>query len=497
MKARAVMVLGCTSGAGKSWLATALCRWYGRRGCRVAPFKAQNMSNHARLAALVDGGVGEMGSAQYFQARAAGVVPDVRMNPVLLKPEADTRSQVVLLGRVQDDLSRRPWLERAPLLWQAARSAYLSLQSEYDLIVIEGAGSPAETNLAAVDYVNTGTAKLSEASCLLVADIDRGGAFAHLFGTYRLMDSVVRQQVRGFVLNRFRGDPTLLAPGPEDLQALTGVPTLAVVPMVRDHGLPEEDAVPDNSPMGAGPHVVVVAAPHASNLDEFEPLRIAGARLTFSHDAAAIAQADWLILPGSKQTRADLNWLQHRGLADAILGHIAADRPTLAVCGGLQILGQRLEDPDACDGPLPGTEAGLSVLPLVTRFAKQKRLSRSRAQFGQLEGAWATLSNLTVDGYEIHLGRTQSDTSLLQTGMHTALVGETTGDVIGWQCGSVLGVYLHGLFENPAVLTALLGCSPRSVEPDFDRLADVIERSFVPGALEALARPRELAAASS
>ena len=184
------------------------------------------MSNHARLAALVEGGVGEMGSAQYFQARAAGVVPDVRMNPVLLKPETDSRSQVVLLGRVHDNLSRLPWLERAPLLWQTARSAYLSLQSEYDLIVIEGAGSPAEINLAASDYVNTGTAKLSEAACLLVADIDRGGAFAHLFGTYQLMDSVVRQQVRGFVLNRFRGDPALLAPGPEDLQALTGVQPL-------------------------------------------------------------------------------------------------------------------------------------------------------------------------------------------------------------------------------------------------------------------------------
>jgi adenosylcobyric acid synthase len=497
MKARAVMVLGCTSGAGKSWLATALCRWYARRDYRVAPFKAQNMSNHARLAALVDGGVGEMGSAQYFQARAAGVVPDVRMNPVLLKPEADTRSQVVLLGRVRDDLLRLPWLERAPLLWQTARSAYLSLQSEYEIIVIEGAGSPAETNLAASDYVNTGTAKLSEAACLLVADIDRGGAFAHLFGTHRLMDSVVRQQVLGFVLNRFRGDATLLAPGPKDLEALTGVPTVAIIPMVRDHGLPEEDAVPAGSPMGDGPHVVVVAAPHASNLDEFEPLRTAGARMTFSCDAAAIAQADWLILPGSKQTRADLEWLQRRGLADAILQHIAADRPTLAVCGGMQILGRRLEDPDGSDGQLPGAETGLGVLPLVTRFAKQKQLSRSQAQFGQLHGAWAALSNLAVGGYEIHLGRTQSDGSPPQTGMRAALMAETTGDIIGWQCGSVLGLYLHGLFENPGVLKALFDSPPRSVEPDFDRLADVIEQSFKPGVLDALIRPQESAAISS
>lgn len=491
------MVLGCSSGAGKSWLATALCRWYARRGYRVAPFKAQNMSNHARLATLGDCGVGEMGSAQYFQARAAGVPPDVRMNPVLLKPEAETRSQVVLLGRVHDDLSRRPWLERAPLLWQAARSAYLSLQSEYDLIVIEGAGSPAETNLAASDYVNTGTAKLSGAACLLVADIDRGGAFAHLYGTYRLMDAVVRQQIRGFVLNRFRGDPTLLAPGPEDLQALTGVPTLAVIPMVRDHGLPEEDAVPDSSPTGTGPRVVVIAAPHASNLDEFEPLRAAGARLTFSRDAADIAQADWLILPGSKQTRADLVWLRHRGLADAILAHIAANRPTLAVCGGLQILGQRLEDPDGSDGPTAGVEAGLNALPLVTRFATQKRLSNSRARFGQLDGVWTALSNLAVDGYEIHLGQTLSADSPPKNDMRAVLFGKTAGEVIGWQCGSVLGVYLHGLLENPTVLTALLGCSPRAVEPDFDRLADVIDQRFAPGVLDSLIRPQESAAVSS
>ncbi|HMD59769.1 MAG TPA: hypothetical protein VKG66_08290, partial [Steroidobacteraceae bacterium] len=229
----------------------------------------------------------------------------------------------------------------------------------------------------------------------------------------------------------------------------------------------------------------------------FEPLRAAGARLTFSRDPAAIAQADWLILPGSKQTRADLEWLQRRGLTDAILRHIAANRPTLAVCGGLQILGQWLEDPDGREGSLPGAEAGLSVLPLVTRFAKQKHLSRSQAQFGHLDGAWAALSNLAVSGYEIHLGRTQSDASPPQTGMRAALIGETTGDIIGWQCGSVLGLYMHGLFENPAVLAALLGNSPRSAEPDFNRLADVIEESFAPGVLDALIRPQESAAISS
>jgi adenosylcobyric acid synthase len=304
MRAHAIMVLGCTSGAGKSWLATALCRVYARKGYRVAPFKAQNMSNHARVVALQEGGEGEIGSAQYFQALAAGVTPEVRMNPVLLKPESDTRSQVVLMGKVREDLRSQAWRERSEELWGVARAAYLSLATDYDLIVLEGAGSPAEINLASSDFVNTRSALLSEAVCLLVADIDRGGAFAHLFGTHQLMDARVRTQMRGFVLNRFRGDATLLAPGPANLQAMTGVPTVAVVPMIHDHGVPEEDAVPRGSEGGAtGVRFVVVAGPHASNLEEFEPLRAAGVHLSFVRDAREIQKADWLILPGSKQTR--------------------------------------------------------------------------------------------------------------------------------------------------------------------------------------------------
>jgi adenosylcobyric acid synthase len=351
MSARAIMVLGCTSGAGKSWLATALCRIYARKGFRVAPFKAQNMSNHARVVALENGGDGEIGSAQYFQALAAGVAPDVRMNPVLLKPESDTQSQVILLGKVRDDMRARAWRERSDELWAAARTAYLSLASDYDLIVLEGAGSPAEINLASSDFVNTRSALLSQAACLLVADIDRGGAFAHLFGTHELMDARVRARLRGFVLNRFRGDAALLAPGPENLEAMTGVPTVAVVPMVQDHGVPEEDAVPRDSDAGAvGPRFVVVAAPHASNLEEFEPLRAAGVRLSFVREARDIESADWLILPGSKQTRADLAWLRQRGMEGAIRAHVGAQRPVLAVCGGLQLLGERLEDPEGLEG---------------------------------------------------------------------------------------------------------------------------------------------------
>ncbi len=465
------MVLGCSSGAGKTWLATALCRWYARQGLRVAPFKAQNMSNHARVVIGPGGMPGEIGSAQYFQALAAGAVPDVRMNPVLLKPEADTRSQVVVLGQVRAELADIPWRERSPLLWREAAEAYRSLAMDYDLIVIEGAGSPAEINLAADDYVNTSTARLAGAACLLVSDIDRGGAFAHLYGTHRLMDAEVRGQVRGFVLNRFRGDPALLAPGPADLEALTGVPTVAVIPMVADHGLPEEDAVPASTLRAVGLHVVVLATPSASNLDEFEPLRRAGVRLSFTRDAATVAAADWLVLPGSKQVRRDLAWLRSTGLDAAVLAHAATGRPLIGICGGLQLLGERLDDPHALEAAEPGADQGLGVLQVTTRYTDAKRLAQVSARFGALVAPWQALSGLCVDGYEIHLGRTSGPRPVV-----TAADDATRA--LGWQQAGVLGLYVHGLFESPAVIQALFGVSMPTLEQSFERLADVVETEF-------------------
>ena len=318
MTTNALMVLGCTSGAGKSWITTALCRWYANQGVKVAPFKAQNMSNHARVVATVSGGIGEIGSAQYFQALAARIEPDVRMNPILLKPESDARSQVVVLGTARKRLSAMAWRTRAPLLWSHAQQALHDLQHTHEMVIIEGAGSPAEINLADVDYVNISTAIAARARCLLVANIDHGGAFAHLYGTTLLMPAPVRAQLAGYVLNRFRGDASLLSPGPEQLESLTGVPTVGVVPMVRDHGLPEEDAVPANALGSTGPLIVVIATPHVSNLDEFEPLRAAGLRVVFARDPHLIDAADWLILAGSKQSRADLAWLRSTGLDQRI-----------------------------------------------------------------------------------------------------------------------------------------------------------------------------------
>jgi adenosylcobyric acid synthase len=507
-RGKAVMVLGTTSGAGKSWLATALCRWYARQGLKVAPFKAQNMSNNARVVPGLNGLMGEIGSAQYFQALAARRVPEVRMNPVLLKPEADTRSQVVVMGEVDPVLSGMPWRERSALLRPRARAALHELLQENDVVVIEGAGSPAEINLAPTDYVNLGTARDARAACLLVTDIDRGGAFAHLYGTHQLMPEDVRAQVRGFVLNRFRGDAGLLAPGPEQLEQLTGVPTIATLPMWRGHGLPEEDGVyddprPASTPstprggpavLGSGPadgrsddratgagsglHIAVIAYPRISNLDEFQPLRqLPGVRLSWAREPRDLQGADWIILPGSKSTAADLAWLRAQKLDAAISTHRGR---VLGICGGLQMLGEALIDPHGLDGNAPG----LGLLPLVTVFEPEKLLRSTAFRFAaELAAPWQALADVQAAGYEIRHGRTQPHAGLPPPGV---ALRNTAGEAVGWQSGHVLGVYAHGLFEQPALLQALFGQTGRPLEAVFDGLADFIDLHFQPGKIASL-----------
>ena len=478
------MVLGTTSGAGKSWLTTALCRYYSNLGLKVAPFKAQNMSNNARVVEGEGGQWGEIGSAQYFQALAARAVPEVRMNPLLLKPEADTHSQVVLLGQVSEPLTALPWRGRSAVVWPQVAAALDELRVENDVVVIEGAGSPAETNLHASDIVNMRVARHAGARCLLVTDIDRGGAFAHLYGTWALLPEGERALIHGFVLNKFRGDAALLAPAPEQLQALTGVPTVATIPMQWHHGLPEEDGIFDDRSRASGAvhtTVAVVAYPRISNLDEFQPLKnVPGVRLVWARSPAELAGADWIVLPGSKATAADLAWLRAQGLDQAIAAHAGQGGAVLGVCGGLQMLGEALIDPVGIDGNGPG----LGLLPLVTVFEPAKTVRHTTARFADLQGAWATLSHVEVSGYEIHHG---------QTAQHPAMAAK--GDVarevmpgIAWQnpAGNVLGVYLHGLFEDAAVLHALFGAQAPTLETVFDGLAEGVARHFAPGVLDAL-----------
>ena len=494
------MVLGTTSGAGKSWLTTALCRWYSNQGLKVAPFKAQNMSNNARVVpgpggtgadAGGFGAWGEIGSAQYFQALAARASPEVRMNPLLLKPEADTKSQVVLMGQVSAELTALPWRGRSERVWPQIAAALDALRAENDVVVIEGAGSPAEINLHASDIVNMRVARHSDARCLLVTDIDRGGAFAHLYGTWALLPEDERALIHGFVLNKFRGDAALLAPAPQMLQELTGVPTVATIPMQWHHGLPEEDGVFDDRSTAAGAvhtTVAVIAYPRISNLDEFQPLKnVPGVRLQWVRspaDLAGLAPADWVVLPGSKATASDLGWLRGQGLDGAIAAHAARGGRVLGVCGGLQMLGEALIDTDGIDGNAPG----LGLLPLVTAFARDKTVRLTRTRWGTLGGAWSALSGVEVSGYEIHHG---------QTAQHPAMAagGDVAREVmpgLAWTnaAGNVLGVYLHGLFEDTAVLRALFGTRAPTLDSVFDGLARSADACFAPGVLAALiARP--------
>ncbi len=490
---RTLIVWGCTSGAGKSWLATALCRAAARRGVPVAPFKAQNMSNNARVVSTPDGGYGEIGSAQYLQALAARVLPSVHMNPVLLKPEHDTASQVVLLGRVDAALSRQGWRERSAALAAAARSSFETLVQGHELIVVEGAGSPAEINLAPHDYVNLGTARWAAArgptQALLVANIDHGGAFAHLYGTAQLLPADLRPLLQGHVLNMFRGDAALLAPGPEQLQQLTGVPVVAVLPRLVDHGLPDEDgwfdaqrrAAPARAP--GAQRVVIVAYPRISNLDEFTPLSLLPAvQLCWARQPQDLLGAAIVVLPGSKQVSGDLHWMREQGLDAAVCRHAAAGGRVLGICGGLQMLGASLSDPEGFDG-LAGVVPGLDLLPLVTHYQAAKRVLPGRFAWAEVHGVWRALSGIELQGYEIRQGVTQASAA---QPLAAVAMRDAAGQAIGWQQGPVLGCYAHGLFESPAVMKALFGACAPDLETTFNTLADQVETHFLPGVLDRL-----------
>ena len=458
------MVQGTASSAGKSLITTALARLLHRRGVDVVPFKAQNMSNNARV---VEGG--EIGTAQYLQALAAGVEPDVRMNPILVKPEGDNRSQVVVLGRPDLELSRLPWRARREALWPVIEGALRSLQAEHEFVLLEGAGSPAEINLRDTDLANMRTAKAAGARVILVTDIDRGGAFASLYGTWALLPADERALIDGFVLNKFRGDPTLLPPAPERLRELTGISTLGVLPWLR-HGLPDEDGAFVTQAGERGSEVGVVRYPTASNLDELKPLERV-ARVRWITTPGALDGMRFVVLPGSKHVASDLAWLRASGLADEL---VASDVPLLGICGGMQMLGERIEDPAGVDGDANA----LGLLPLRTVFRREKTTRPVEARFGAVAGPWRALSGACFRGYEIRHGST--------TGAAPAVLPEG----LGFASGRILALAAHGLFEQPDVRARLFGAAgDGSLEQAFDELADAVERHLDLSALMPLGAP--------
>ena len=494
-KARCIMVQGTMSGAGKSLLCAALCRIFAQDGYRTAPFKSQNMA----LNSFVTRDGLEMGRAQVVQAQAAGVEPDVRMNPILLKPSSDIGSQVIVNGEVRGDMPAKEYFRRKKALIPDILRAYDGLASEFDIIVIEGAGSPAEINLKADDIVNMGLARLVAAPVLLAGDIDRGGVFAQLYGTVELLEPDERARICGLLINKFRGDVEILRPGLAMLEEKTRLPVVGVVPYLKVD-IEDEDSLSERlqqknavKPLD----VAIVRLPHISNFTDFMPLEqhpLLGVR--YVQTARELGMPDLIILPGTKNTVNDLLWLRQCGLETAVQKLARRGTPVLGVCGGYQMLGGMLDDSAGTESGRPQTLRGLELLPTRTVFTLEKRRAQVTAT------AAAPFAGAALTGYEIHTGRTTVE------GAPFCTLADGTPD--GCVQGSVFGTYLHGLFDSGELtekLAALLcrrkGLAPETAAPltmqayreqQFDLLADGVRRALDMSAIYAamgLAAPKE------
>ncbi|MBB2495145.1 cobyric acid synthase [Aquipseudomonas ullengensis] len=477
-----LMVQGTTSDAGKSTLVTALCRWLKRQGVSVVPFKPQNMALNSAVTA--DGG--EIGRAQAVQAQAAGLAPHTDMNPVLLKPNSDTGAQVIIHGQAIGNMNAVDYHAYKQTAHAAVLASHQRLTAQYPVVMVEGAGSPAEINLRAGDIANMGFAEAVDCPVILIADIDKGGVFAHLVGTLELLSPSEQARVKGFVINRFRGDIALLQPGLDWLQQRTGKPVLGVLPYLMDFHLEAEDAI-DVRQAHKGAEllkVVVPVLPRISNHTDFDPLRLhPQVDLQFIGPGQAIPSADLIILPGSKSVRADLAHLREQGWEAAIQRHLRYGGKLLGICGGLQMLGSRIDDPLALEGTA-GSSAGLGLLEFVTVLEAQKQLRNVQGVL--------SLEQAAVSGYEIHAG-VSSGPALESPAVH---LNDGRGDGACSADGQVIGTYLHGLFESSAACAALLRWAGlRQVqqvdyhalrERDIERLADLVEAHMDTGKLREL-----------
>lgn len=492
MTAKVLMVQGTSSSVGKSLLVAGLCRLLRQEGYRVAPFKAQNMA----LNAAVTGEGLEIGRAQAVQAEAAGIEASVDMNPLLLKPEGDSRCQVVVLGRPLESLDAREYYRERGRFWTTIRDSLERLRSRYDLVLIEGAGSPAEINLREGDLVNMRVALHAQAPVLLVGDIDRGGVFASLIGTMALLEPEERALVRGFVINKFRGDIALLEPGLRMLEERTKVPVLGVVPYLHNLLISEEDSagLEGGSTGGKLLDVAVVRLPRIANFDDFDLLGAEPAvGLRYVSDPSKLGRPDLVILPGSKSTVADLQYLRDTGLARAIVAQARSGTPVLGICGGYQMLGEMILDPEGVESAQRET-AGLGLLPAVTTFAAEKRTVKVSARVLDTAGPFAQAAGQGIAAYEIHMGSTVHGGEPM---FELREGGELLRDGCVAGTGPVMGSYLHGLFENESLRAALVDWlagrrgiqAPKGEgavagrEAEYDRLADSLRRHLEMGSL--------------
>lgn len=470
---KALMVQGTTSDAGKSVLVAGLCRVLARRGIKVAPFKPQNMALNS--AVTPDGG--EIGRAQAVQAQACGIAPSVHMNPVLLKPNSDTGAQVILQGRALSNMEANAYHDYKKVAMDTVMDSFQRLQNDYEAVMIEGAGSPAEINLRANDIANMGFAEKADVPVIIVADIDRGGVFAHLYGTLALLSESEQARVKGFVINRFRGDIALLQSGLDWLEQKTGKPVIGVLPYLHGFDLEAEDAISAHQTLSADRQlrVAVPVFTRISNHTDFDPLRL-NPNIDFRYvgQGESLSGADLIILPGTKSTRADLAYLRSQGWDKEILRHMRLGGKVMGICGGFQMLGERVHDPLGIEGEA-GSSEGLGLFAMETELIAEKRLTNVQGSL-MLDG-----QEVIAQGYEIHAGRStwaedQKSPILLSDGSVDGLVSD---------CNQLFGTYLHGIFDRPE--TALRVCQwagaaeieqydHRAVqERAIDRIADAIE----------------------
>ena len=445
--AKCIMIQGTMSNAGKSLLCAGLCRIFRQDGYRVAPFKSQNMALNSFITA--DGG--EMGRAQVVQAEAAGIPPDVRMNPILLKPTTDVGSQVIVNGKVLGNVPAKEYYRRKREFIPAVMEAYRSLEEEFDVIVLEGAGSPAEINLKQDDIVNMGMAKMADAPVLLVGDIDRGGVFAQLYGTVALLEPDERARIKGTVVNKFRGDVSILEPGIKQLEELCGVPVAGVVPYLHVD-IDDEDSLTErfnSSGLRKLIDVAVIRLPRISNFTDFSPFeRYENVSLRYVGKTEDLKDPDLIILPGTKSTIADLLWLRQSGLEASILKAASNGVPVFGVCGGYQMLGRSISDPQGVEAAGVTELAGMGLLDMDTVFYGDKVQTQTRGVLSGVEGMLKGLNGREYEGYEIHMGRG----------------GEKGAPVVGKGC--IYGSYVHGIFDKGGICDELLRalCERRGVD---------------------------------
>ncbi len=481
------MLQGTGSSVGKSLLVTGFCRVFAQDGYRVAPFKAQNMS---RNSGVTPDGL-EIGRAQVVQAQAARIEPEVEMNPVLIKPEGNSTAQLVSMGKMAGQLHAREYMTRRETLWQNIKDSLDSLRSRFDIVVIEGAGSPAEINLRAGDIVNMAVALYADCPVFIIGDIDKGGVFASLYGTNALISDEERALVKGFIINKFRGDVSLLGSGLEQLKQLTGVAVIGVVPYLTDVYVPEEDAPVEARMSDSGAdddrvEIAVIGLPRIANFDEFDPLaRIDGVRLRYVREASKFGNPDLVILPGSKVTVADLDFVRTSGIEGRIRRHLWNGRVLMGICGGLQMLGHTIRDPLGIESDRLEV-SGLGILDVDTEFAGEKVTVRTDASVVADSGVLAGASGVTVSGYEIHVGVSESG-----GGARRALESVGADRAVGYldSSGQVFGTYMHDLFKNEEFaervvnnLARMKGIE-RTAEPatfsqdaEFDKLAAHLRR---------------------